>query len=417
MIIKLQVQHQRIQGAKQLSRLVIEHSRSFVYLDMEFDEEWDNLTTHVIFTNDHCGGESPALLWTGEPLAVPPEVLVTGTLRISCVGVGNKGLYLTTLYMSDGIQIYRSGELSGYTPGSSVPGMWEQVLATVGSLTALETENKESIVGAVNEIHGRAIQSIEQTLFADKDGGVNEFTVTLFDGSTTVLQVLNGNTGAHGKSPIIGENGNWYVYNDESESYEDTGSYSGGEAPYIGANGNWWIGTNDSGVSATGPAGPAGERGEPGFAVDVEYDEDTGTVAIVNGEGGEGSGVSGMDAAIYDPDGSVAAAGGIAQYVADNMPEAEPGGTQTTVSAVLTVNVTDSGGTLTADKTYAEIQEAAQAGKVVQARYGGNTYTLSYADPADVYLDFNHIWGRYLKTLEVTNENAVRHVIQAFVTG
>ena len=57
--------------------------------------------------------------------------------------------------------------------------------------------------------------------------------------------------------PQIGENGNWFVWNAAAGAYVDTGRFSGGNAPYIGANGNWFIGTEDSGVSATGPVGPA----------------------------------------------------------------------------------------------------------------------------------------------------------------
>jgi hypothetical protein len=315
-IINLQVQHQRIQGVNKIPRLVVERSRKFVFLDIDFDEEWDGLTTTVIVSNDHCPDKSAALLWTGQPLEIPDGMLIDGVLRFSCVGVGNAGLYVTTKYMTDGIRIHRAGELTGYTPSASVPGLWEQVLATVGSLAALDTEDKSSIVDAVNEIHGKSIQSIEQTLYAEGDGGVNEFTITQVDGTQTVLQMQNGNKGDNGKSPIIGGNGNWYVYNDLSETYEDTGNYSGGEAPYVGPNGNWWIGTNDSGVSATGPAGPQGPRGESGFGVDVEYDAATGTVVVANGEPGEGDVTSGMDADIYDPDGSVATAGGIPAYVA-----------------------------------------------------------------------------------------------------
>lgn len=65
-------------------------------------------------------------------------------------------------------------------------------------------------------------------------------------------------------APIIGDNGNWFVWDSTITEYIDTGRYSGGSAPYIGANGNWFIGTEDSGVSATGPAGPAGRDGVDG---------------------------------------------------------------------------------------------------------------------------------------------------------
>lgn len=260
MNIKLQVQHQRIQGVKQVSRLIVEKSRRFVYLDLDFDEEWDDLTTTVIFTNDHCRDKSIALLWTGQPLEVPEETLVDGTLRISCVGVGNNGLYLTTKYMSDGIQIFRSGETDGQDPGSAVPGLWEQVLSAVGPLGSLDTVAKGNIVVAVNEILGRSIQGIEQTLFAETDGGVNEFTITLFDGSKTVLQVLNGSKGEAGNTPFVGENGNWWV------DTTDTGVPATGPA---GAPFTYEMFTADQlealrgPTGLVGPVGPKGDKGDP----------------------------------------------------------------------------------------------------------------------------------------------------------
>lgn len=66
---------------------------------------------------------------------------------------------------------------------------------------------------------------------------------------------LPGLTGPAGNSPYVGENGNWWYYDDAESMYKDTGVYSGGNAPYIGENGNWFIGTEDSGVAATGPEG------------------------------------------------------------------------------------------------------------------------------------------------------------------
>lgn len=80
----------------------------------------------------------------------------------------------------------------------------------------------------------------------------------VYDGGWNDMGPMRGKTGPEGKpgvSPMIGENGNWFVWNVETQEFEDTGSFSGGSAPYIGNNGNWWIGSNDSGVSATGPKG------------------------------------------------------------------------------------------------------------------------------------------------------------------
>lgn len=65
----------------------------------------------------------------------------------------------------------------------------------------------------------------------------------------------NGEPGNDGLTPYIGENGNWFI------GEEDTGVKAAGEdgepgkpgiTPHIGDNGNWWIGETDTGICAEG---------------------------------------------------------------------------------------------------------------------------------------------------------------------
>lgn len=73
-----------------------------------------------------------------------------------------------------------------------------------------------------------------------------------------------------------------------------------------------------------GPIGPVGPMG-PAGSVDVEYDEETGTVIIVGQETEGGDGTGDMSAAVYDPDGSIANAGGIAAWIDAHYENAEEG--------------------------------------------------------------------------------------------
>lgn len=65
--------------------------------------------------------------------------------------------------------------------------------------------------------------------------------------------------------PVIGDNGHWWIGND------DTGVKAQGEdgtTPHIGENGNWFVGDVDTGIQAQGPAGepgPKGDKGDPGI--------------------------------------------------------------------------------------------------------------------------------------------------------
>ena len=55
-----------------------------------------------------------------------------------------------------------------------------------------------------------------------------------------------------------------------------------GKTPYIGDNGNWWIGDTDSGVPATGPTGAQGPKGDTGSPITVVSVEKTGTDNLVD---------------------------------------------------------------------------------------------------------------------------------------
>lgn len=83
--------------------------------------------------------------------------------------------------------------------------------------------------------------------------------------------------------PPIPGNGVWQLWNSDTGAYEDSElplpSGVDGVTPHIGDNGNWYLGDEDTGVAAkgakgdtgtqgpkgaTGPAGPRGQAGEPG---------------------------------------------------------------------------------------------------------------------------------------------------------
>lgn len=82
-----------------------------------------------------------------------------------------------------------------------------------------------------------------------------------------------GQNGQNGETPRIGDNGNWWIGN------QDTGKPARGEqgtpgsngrdgqngfTPYIGPNGNWWVDNHDTGKRAQGAQGPQGNPGQQG---------------------------------------------------------------------------------------------------------------------------------------------------------
>lgn len=84
----------------------------------------------------------------------------------------------------------------------------------------------------------------------------------IINGETTNISAkgINGKDGRDGKdgfTPVIGENGNWWI------DGKDTGKPSV-IIPEIGANGNWFIGGVDTGKPARGPKGEDGINGVDG---------------------------------------------------------------------------------------------------------------------------------------------------------
>lgn len=105
---------------------------------------------------------------------------------------------------------------------------------------------------------GIGISSIDKT---SSDGLVDTYTITYTDGNTSTFLITNGKMGEDGKAPNIEiVDGVWYI------DGVAKGSAVGepGKTPTIGENGNWFINGVDTGVLAQGTVGSIGEQGPQG---------------------------------------------------------------------------------------------------------------------------------------------------------
>lgn len=152
-IINLTVANQTI-TQDDIDRVVVAGAKDLVYAQFALDAEWSGLTVVALFSNDfYNNGQAVEQLWTGEPVAVPPEVLVTGRLRIGLNGLGEDGsLMLPTVYMQNGIRVYRNGGLVAMQPETTTPALWAQVMAAIGQMADLKTTDKTTLVNAINEV-------------------------------------------------------------------------------------------------------------------------------------------------------------------------------------------------------------------------------------------------------------------------
>lgn len=126
--------------------------------------------------------------------------------------------------------------------------------------------------------------------------------------------------------PYIGENGNWYVYDVTEKDFVDSGVHAQGPK---GEKGD----TGDQGIQGeTGPQGPKGDTGDQGPKGDTGNDGVSPSITVTPIAGGhrvsitdadgtktfdvmDGDGAGDMRSDIYDEDGAVASAGGIAAYI------------------------------------------------------------------------------------------------------
>ena len=107
---------------------------------------------------------------------------------------------------------------------------------STGELTLVLDDGTETVLGNVvgsNGVDGRGINSIE----LNENG---EWVITYTDNTTTTLTVPKGTDGKDGIDGKDGADG------------------KDGLTPHIGENGNWWIGDEDTGVKATGTDGTNG---------------------------------------------------------------------------------------------------------------------------------------------------------------
>lgn len=156
---------------------------------------------------------------------------------------------------------------------------------------------------------------------------------------------------ASGNPPIIGNNGNWWIYNEQSGQYVDSGNPSrgaNGQTPEVGATASVDANTGTPAVTVTksgtdlAPSfafafanlkGPQGDTGATGNGIasitktgtsglvdtyTITYTNgNTTTFTVTNGQDGQGAGD--MTKSAYDSDNAVSNAGGIAAYVHDDL--------------------------------------------------------------------------------------------------
>lgn len=116
-------------------------------VSFDFGPEWAGLTKNVVFV----GVTDKEILNIQDSVYLPPEVVSTPNIivKVGVVGVdGNKKMVIPTLWADLGTVKPATPADMGYDP--TLP-IWAQLLGMIGDLRNLNTEDKSSLVAAVNE--------------------------------------------------------------------------------------------------------------------------------------------------------------------------------------------------------------------------------------------------------------------------
>lgn len=172
-----------------------------------FDEAWDGLQRTAVFaSSDNTTSITREQLLTDDACTVPWEVLVSGNyLRVGVYGTKADGSRLPTVWTDRRQYIYPGAGPSQEAADPS-PTLVEQLLGRIGDPANLKTEDKSSLVAAVNEIWmsgGSGGASVTDATI-NEDG---HLIITLSSGKEIDAGYAVGPAGATGATGTAGKDG------------------------------------------------------------------------------------------------------------------------------------------------------------------------------------------------------------------
>lgn len=260
-------------------------------VEFEYSTDFDGLTLTAVFTNgkktvDVLNPDKQCAI-PHEVLDTVGTVVKVGIYAVK----GNE-LVIPTVYATIGI-VLKGADPSGDASVDPTLPVWAQIKGLIGNLDDLETDAKDNLVAAINEAAqsgGGGSASISMRVdggYIQYSTDKGKTWVNLI--AEVDLKGDKGDAGAAGKdgtdgiTPHIGGNGNWYIGDDDTgkPSRGEQGAKGGkgdagadgkngidgvngkdgadGITPHIGDNGNWFIGNDDTGKPSQGEQGAKGD--------------------------------------------------------------------------------------------------------------------------------------------------------------
>ena len=115
-----------------------------------FDDAWDGLNRIAVFK---AGGTVKDVLLVGESCVIPHEVLERPVhLVVGVYGTDADGSVVIPTVWADLGMVEQGAKPSGEISRKPTPEVWAQILGMIGDLKKLNTEDKSSLVAAINEV-------------------------------------------------------------------------------------------------------------------------------------------------------------------------------------------------------------------------------------------------------------------------
>ena len=248
-------------------------------VSFSFDSAWDGFQrTAVFYSRDNTTSITREQLLEDDACRVPWEVLLPGAyLKVGVYGIKD-GSRLPTIWAERRMYIHPG---AGPTQEADAPSptLVEQLLWRMGDLSALKTQEKSSLVAAINEVWASGGGGASVT-----DATINEYghlIITLSTGKTidagyavgpagaTGPAGANGQDGATGKDGATGADGQDGVgiqaVVQTTTSTEDGGTNIVTVTKTDGTTSTFTVRNGSKGSEGdTGPQGPKGEKGDRG---------------------------------------------------------------------------------------------------------------------------------------------------------
>ena len=134
-------------------------------LKLEFSPEWDDLQKTVVFS---AGDVTRDVLWQGNTVTIPHEVLAhpLHKLRVGVYGVSSDGTLVIPTIRALGPEIQPGADPSGDPSTNPNREIWSQLQVQLGDLSQLDTDAKENLVAAINELAA----NVDNNAVVVKDG-------------------------------------------------------------------------------------------------------------------------------------------------------------------------------------------------------------------------------------------------------